>query len=112
MTPKNRLVIEYVDERGVRPFQRWFDDIDLHAARRVSGAIAKIEYGNDGAVKGLGDGICEIKIDWGPGYRVYFGFDGATLVVLVGGGTKKRQDQDIRTAKAYWLDYKRSKQKD
>jgi putative addiction module killer protein len=49
------------------------------------------------------------KIDWGPGYRIYFGKDGETLVILVGGGIKKRQSSDIKAAKAHWADYKKRK---
>jgi putative addiction module killer protein len=60
-------------------------------------------------VKSLGGGVQEYKIDWGPGYRIYFGYDGQTLVILVGGGTKKRQSQDIVAAKERWADYKKRK---
>lgn len=58
-------------------------------------------------MKALGEGVSEYKIDFGPGYRIYFGKDGDRLVILVGGGTKKRQQQDIARAKAVWSDYKR-----
>jgi putative addiction module killer protein len=57
-------------------------------------------------VKGVGAGLFEYRIDFGPGYRVYFGKDGETVVILLGGGTKKRQDRDIATAKERWKDYK------
>jgi putative addiction module killer protein len=60
-------------------------------------------------VKSLGGGVQEYKIDGGPGYRIYFGYDGQTLVILVGGGTKKRQSQDIVAAKERWADYKKRK---
>ena len=59
--------------------------------------------------KGVGEGVLEYKIDFGPGYRVYFGRDGDTIVILLTGGTKKRQQRDIDAAKAYWRDYKLSK---
>jgi putative addiction module killer protein len=65
--------------------------------------------GNRSQVKGLGGGVAELKLDYGPGYRVYFGQDGATLVILLGGGTKTRQDDDIATAKSRWSDYKARK---
>ena len=58
--------------------------------------------------KGVGEGVLEYKIDFGPGYRVYFGRDGDTIVILLTGGTKKRQQRDIDAAKAYWRDYKLS----
>jgi putative addiction module killer protein len=72
--------------------------------------MARVEQGNDGPVKGVGGGVCEMRVDWGPGYRVYFGFDGATLIVLLAGGSKQRQDRDIERAKAMWQDYKARKQ--
>jgi len=60
-------------------------------------------------MKGVGSGVLEFRIDFGPGYRIYFGKDGERLVILLGGGTKKRQQQDIETALARWQDYKRRK---
>ena len=57
----------------------------------------------------LGEGVLEYRIDFGPGYRVYFGRDGEVLVVLLTGGTKKRQQRDIETAKEYWRDYKQTR---
>jgi putative addiction module killer protein len=68
--------------------------------------VLRLEQGNISNVKGVGEGICELKIDFGPGYRVYFGRDGATVVILLGGGTKKRQHQDIARARERWQDYK------
>ena len=69
-------------------------------------ALLRIELGNLSNVKGVGAGVFEYRIDFGPGYRVYFGKDGETVVILLGGGTKKRQDRDIATAKERWKDYK------
>jgi putative addiction module killer protein len=66
-----------------------------------------MEQGN---VKGVGAGVLEYRIDFGPGYRVYFGRDGVNLVILLAGGTKRRQQRDIETAQARWTDYKRRKQ--
>lgn len=65
--------------------------------------------GNLSNVKGVGSGVFEVTIDFGPGYRVYFGKDGERLVILLGGGTKKRQQRDIDAAIADWQDYKRRK---
>src|SRR5579864_1776674 len=98
---------EYLDKAGRSPFGRWFDDLDATAAAKVTTALARIEQGNFSSVKGVGAGVFEHRIDFGPGYRVYFGKDGETLVILVGGGTKKRQDRDIATAHARWADYKK-----
>lgn len=71
--------------------------------------MARLAQGNRSHVKGLGGGIAELKLDWGPGYRTYFGQDVETLVILPAGGTKKRQDDDIATAGARWADYKARK---
>jgi putative addiction module killer protein len=63
-------------------------------------------------VKGVGAGVYEYRIDFGPGYRIYFGKDGDRLVILLAGGTKKRQDADIASAKGHWSDYKRRKRQE
>ena len=72
-------------------------------------AVTRIEQGNLSNVKGVGQGVLEYRLDFGPGYRVCFGRDGEVLVILLAGGTKKRQQRDIETAKARWADYKRRK---
>jgi putative addiction module killer protein len=71
-----------------------------------------LEGGNTSNTKSLGGGVYELKIDFGPGYRVYYGYDGPTIVILLAGGTKKRQDKDIDTAKNKWADYKARKKKE
>jgi putative addiction module killer protein len=75
----------------------------------VTTALLRLELGNLSNVKGVGAGVFEYRIDFGPGYRVYFGKDGDTLVILLGGGTKKRQHRDIATARERWKDYKARK---
>ncbi|MEQ1909692.1 MAG: type II toxin-antitoxin system RelE/ParE family toxin [Vicinamibacterales bacterium] len=100
---------EYLDKAGRSPFGRWFDDLDATAAAKVTTALARIEQGNFSSVKGVSAGVFEYRIDFGPGYRVYFGKDGETLVILVAGGTKKRQAQDITLAQERWADYKQRK---
>jgi putative addiction module killer protein len=72
----------------------------------VAVALARLEQGNLSSAKGVGEGVFEHRIDWGPGYRVYFGRDGGQLVILLMGGTKRRQQRDIKTAKSNWADYK------
>lgn len=104
------LVI-YVTHDGKAPFADWFDDLDTAAALKVRIALARIETGNMGDVKPVGQGVSERRITFGPGYRVYFGQDGGRLVILLCGGTKKRQSKDIVQAKAYWDDYRARKQK-
>jgi putative addiction module killer protein len=99
----------YVDESGRRCFAVWFEGLDAPAAARVTIALTRMERGNFLNAKAVGAGVFEYRIDFGPGYRVYFGKDGERLIILVGGGTKKRQQKDIDTAQARWADYKRRK---
>jgi len=91
-------------------FHRWRSALrDRQAVARINARIRRLAEGNPGDVKSLRDGISELRIDHGPGYRVYFGRDGDVLVILLAGGTKKRQQQDIRAAQARWAAYKRHK---
>lgn len=103
---------EYIDERGRSPFGRWFDDLDTGAAVRVRTSLARMEAGNLSNVKGIGSGVLECRINIGPGYRVYFGRDGETLIILLGGGTKARQQRDIEEAREFWQEYKRRKRRE
>ena len=102
-------VLEYLDQNGRSPFADWFNGLDAQAAAKVSTAQAKLGLGNWSNVKGVGGGVYERVIDFGPGYRMYFGKDGDKVVVLLAGGTKKRQDSDVTNAKERWQDYKRRK---
>ncbi len=102
-------IAQYETAEGVCPFADWFESLEPRAAAKVRTAIARIETGNLGDVKPVGKGVSERRIDFGPGYRVYFGQDGQQLVILLVGGTKKRQQHDIAQAKAYWKDYKQRK---
>jgi putative addiction module killer protein len=102
-------VLQYEAADGFCPFEQWFNGLDTRAAAKVRTAIARIETGNLGDVKPVGAGVSERRIDFGPGYRVYFAQDGPRLVLLLVGGTKKRQQRDIDLAKAYWQDYKQRK---
>ena len=99
-------VTEYVDAQGRRPFGRWFDRLDGHAAVKVTAALDRMGRGMLSRAEGVGAGVLEYRIDSGPGYRIYFGRDGETLIVLLGGGTKKRQQGDIETARRLWRDYR------
>jgi putative addiction module killer protein len=102
----------YIDENGNKPFAKWLDELDITAAAKVTIALARMEQGNFSKAKGVGAGVYEYKIDFGPGYRIYFGKDGDYLVILVGGGTKKRQPNDIKSAHKCWADYKRRKKQE
>jgi putative addiction module killer protein len=102
-------VREYNDRAGRSPYAAWFDRLNAQAAAKVTTALTRLANGNFSNVKGVGSGVLECRIDFGPGYRVYFGKDGERLVILLGGGTKKRQQHDIEIALANWQDYKRRK---
>jgi putative addiction module killer protein len=94
-------------EDGRSPFGEWFDGLDSVTAARVDRYIRRLESGNFGAAKPLHDGVSELRLDFGPGYRVYYGIDGRTLVILLGGGDKRRQRADIDAAVARWKNYKK-----
>lgn len=102
-------VAEYLEPSGRSPFRRWFDELDATAAAKVATALYRLGQGNFSNVKGAGAGVFEYRIDFGPGYRIYFGKDSATCVILLGGSTKKRQSAAIRAAADAWTDYKRRK---
>ena len=99
----------YVAPDGAEPFAEWFADLEAVARAKVTRAIARMEQGNLSNVKSVGGGVLEYRIDFGPGYRVYFGRDGETLVILLTGGTKKRQQRDIAAAHGHWQQYKDGK---
>jgi putative addiction module killer protein len=96
-----------LSDDGQSPFENWFSGLDAQAAAKVTVALARFEQGNLSSTKAVDEGVLEYRIDWGPGYRLYFGREGKVLVILLTGGTKQRQQRDIERAKALWADYKR-----
>lgn len=100
---------QYIDTDGHSPFDKWFWGLNSVAAAKITKAMYKLELGNFSNVEGVGNGVYEQKIYFGPGYRVYFGKDGDEIIILLCGGTKKRQSNDVADAKEYWQDYKRRK---
>jgi putative addiction module killer protein len=102
-------VREYLDTAGRSPFTKWLCALNARAAAKVATALERIAAGNLSNVKGVGGGVLEYKLDFGPGYRIYFGRDGERLVILLAGGTKKRQQLDIRKAQENWSDYRKRK---
>lgn len=102
-------IAEYAETDGGSPFATWFDSLDSVAAAKVTVALARISAGNSSNVKGVGKGVLEWKVDFGPGYRIYFGKDGDRLILLLGGGTKRHQQQDIDTAIRRWQDFRNRK---
>jgi putative addiction module killer protein len=101
-------IVEYVRDDGSNPFRAWFDGLHAQAAAKVATAIVRLELGNLSRVKWIG-AIGEYRIDWGPGYRIYLARDGDKLIILLGGGTKQRQQSDIERAKAAWAEYRARK---
>jgi putative addiction module killer protein len=100
---------EYLSAGGENQYRAWFMGLDVAAATKVAVALERIAQGNRSSIKGVGEGVSECRIDFGPGYRIYFGRDGEQLIILLGGGTKKRQNEDIESAKAAWREYKERK---
>ena len=103
---------EYIDPDGRSLYAKWFNRLNAPAAAKVATALVRMEQGNFSTSKGIGEGVLECRIDFGPGYRIYFGKDGDALVILLGGGTKKRQEKDIVNAKILWKEYKRRKRQE
>lgn len=102
-------ILEYLNWSGRSPYAEWFDSLSAPAAAKVVVAVARLAQGNFSNVKGVGGGIYEYRVNFGPGLRIYLGKDGERLVILLAGGTKKRQEKDIEDAKARWQDYKTRK---
>jgi putative addiction module killer protein len=99
---------EYV-ENGRSPYAEWFEGLDDVAALRVQRYLRRLEAGNFGAVKALQEGVFEVRMDFGPGYRVYYGRQGRTIVILLGGGSKRRQDADIAAAVERWKRHRQTR---
>ena len=100
---------EYLGRDGRNLFGEWFDRLNSEAARRVTTALYRLGLGNFSNVKSVGGGVFEYRIDFGPGYRIYFGKDGERIVILLCGGTKQRQQEDIALAVECWHEYKLQK---
>src|SRR5256885_11889608 len=96
----------YVAASGEEPFADWFAELEASARAKVTVAIARLEQGNLSNVKGVGEGVLEYRVHFGAGYRVYFGRDGDELVILLTGGTQKRQERDIQAAIELWAAYR------
>lgn len=96
----------YKTKTGKEPYTEWEKTIDRSALVRIDARFARIrESGNLGICEPVGDGVFELKFDFGPGYRVYFGYEADAILILLLGGNKKHQQKDIDKAKEYWLDH-------
>ena len=97
---------------GCEPFTDWVSGLrDRQAQARILVRLERLELGNLGDCKPVGAGVSELRIDWGPGYRVYFGRDGQTVIVLICGGDKRKQDADIKKAVELWQEYENRKRR-
>ena len=104
-----REVRYYEDQGGKLPFRDWFDSLkDKRTQAKIQARLDRLRLGNFGYCEAVGEGVTELKIDYGPGFRVYFGQVGSQLVILLCGGDKDSQRRDIRLARKYWADYRRS----
>ena len=101
---------EYIREDGLNSYQKWFSNLDSQAAAKVAVAINRLELGNTSNIKWI-DGIGEYKINWGAGYRIYLAQEGNELIILFGGGTKKKQQADVDKAKKLYKEYKERKKR-
>jgi putative addiction module killer protein len=105
-TPKEIQI--YVTEDGRVPFSEWLVSLrDIKARAKIRVRLDRVSLGNLGDCHGVGEGVLELRIDYGPGYRVYFGQVGSTIVLLLCGGDKSTQANDIERAKHYWNEYRR-----
>ena len=103
---QTRRVIIYADENGREPLKEWLYGLwDVRGRQRILARLSRLERGNFGDYASVGDGVSELRLFFGPGYRVYFGEQGDAVVVLLCGGDKSSQSRDIERAKAYWKEY-------
>jgi putative addiction module killer protein len=108
MEVKEREIEYYTTEKGISPFKNWFSALkDKGTRAKIQVRLDRLALGNLGQCAPVGEGVMELKINIGPGYRVYFGQVGAELVLLLSGGDKSTQPKDIKKAKEYWKDHRR-----
>ena len=100
MAHVEREIRLYQTSAGLVPFSEWFDSLDdVRMQQRIDARLARIRLGNFGDAKPVGEGVCELRLDFGPGYRIYFGQEGRTIVILLCGGDKSSHQRDIKKAK-------------
>lgn len=101
----------YINKEGKKPFREWLENLkDITARAKIRIRLDRARLGNLGDNRSVGEGVRELRIDYGPGYRIYFALDGNRFILLLLGGEKSRQAKDIDRAKEFWCDHKRRKQ--
>ena len=104
----NYELCEYIENEKSR-FARWFNKLVPATAARIDKYLRRMEHGNTGDSKSVGAGVVELRINYGPGYRIYYGKDGTKLIILLVGGSKHSQENDIKRAQKYWVNYKKQR---
>ncbi|MBW4428202.1 MAG: type II toxin-antitoxin system RelE/ParE family toxin [Nostoc desertorum CM1-VF14] len=107
MEVQPREIRNYLTVDGKNIFDEWLDSLrDRKAKAKIRARLDRVEDGNLGNCKSVGEGVFELRIDYGPGYRIYFGQEGITIIILLCGGDKSTQKQDVDKAQEYWKDYR------
>ena len=105
--PSEQEVRVYARSNGSEPFSQWLRGLRDGASRsRIRQRLARVRLGNFGDTRAVGEGVHELRIHAGPGYRMYFGREGDAVVILLCGGDKGSQDRDIERAREYWRDHR------
>jgi putative addiction module killer protein len=106
-----RELVIFLDRAGKAPFEIWLIGLkDVQGRAVIRKRLNRVRLGNLGDAKSVGGGVMELRVDFGPGYRVYFGEDGPRIVVLLCGGDKSSQSKDIENAKSFWAEYLNTKE--
>lgn len=105
MIVHNKNIEIYIAENGKSPFIEWLESLEKPIRYRVKERLDRVSLGNLGDWKSVGEGVAELRLSFGSGYRIYFGQEGNTLILLLCGGDKATQEKDIRQAQQYWKGY-------
>ena len=113
MEAQPRDIRNYQTADGKDPFAKWLDSLrDMLAIDKIEKRLKRVQLGNLGDYRSVGEGVFKFRINYGSGYRIYFGQIGSEIILLLCAGDKSTQEQDIQTAKKYWEDYERRKSSD